>query len=87
MQQTRHVPCIAIDNPLLIVMQHGEKNGLAKSVSSTRPSMEVEKSSSTIHGFILARHDIEPGGRKQRKIKMRKYVPIKSKNFSGARRC
>lgn len=43
--------------------------------------MEVEKMLSTIHGFILAGHDIEPGDRKQRKVKTRKYMPIQIKGF------
>ena len=57
------------------------EDGLVESVSSTRPSMEVEKMLSTIHGFILAGHDIEPGDRKQRKVKTRKYMPIQIKGF------
>lgn len=68
-------------SPYMIVMQHSADmvwSSLCR--ASTRPSMDVEKSLSTIHGFTLVGHDIEPG-EQTKKMKTRKWMPIKSRDF------
>lgn len=46
--------------------------------------MDVEKSLLTIHGFILAGHDIEPGDSKQRKNENEKVYAYQIKGFLAA---